>query len=163
MSTQASGAALPYFHAHDGRRGILAWILSTDHKRIGILYFVSVIFFFLTGVVLGMLMRLELIGPGRNILDPAAYNAMFTVHGIIMVFLVVIPAVPTIFGNFCLPILIGARDMSFPRLNLASWYLYVAGAIIVFASLLTAGGPVDTGWTFSVSYTHLTLPTIYSV
>ncbi len=144
--------AVPYYRSPARFRGILGWILSTNHKRIGILYLVSVLSFFFVGVVLGMLMRLELLAPGRTIMGPQTYNALFTLHGIIMVFLVVIPAVPVIFGNFFLPILIGGQDMAFPRLNLASWYLYISGAVLVFASLYTGGGPIDTGWTFYVPY-----------
>jgi len=145
-------AAVPYYRRNGRFGGILGGILSTDHKRIGILYLVSVLAFFFVGVLLGVLMRLELLAPGRTLVDPQAYNALFTLHGIIMVFLVVIPAVPVIFGNLFLPILIGAQDMAFPRLNLASWYLYIAGAVLALVSLYTGSGTVDTGWTFYVPY-----------
>ena len=151
MSLQAE-ATLPYYQDVGPRRGILAWITSTNHKRIGILYLVAITVFFFAGVTLGELLRLELIAPGQTIMGPQAYNTMFTVHGIIMIFLVVIPAIPTIFGNFFLPILVGARDMAFPRLNLATWYLYILGAVLVFVSLVTGNGPPDTGWTFYVPY-----------
>ena len=141
------------FYEHKGRYyGILAWILSTDHKRIGLLYLFSILPFFFTAVTLGFLMRLKLIAPGFNLMGPQTYNAFFTLHGIIQIFLVVIPAIPTIFGNFFLPIQIGARDMAFPRINLLSWWLYISGAILVFVSLFTGGGPIDTGWTFYAPY-----------
>jgi len=141
------------FYQYEGRyHGILAWILSTDHKRIGLLYLFTVLPFFFTAVTLGFLMRLKLIAPGFALMEPQTYNALFTLHGIIQIFLVVIPAVPTIFGNFFLPIQIGARDMAFPRINLLSWWLYISGAILVFISLFTGGGPIDTGWTFYAPY-----------
>lgn len=141
------------FYEHPGKyRGIFAWILSTDHKRIGLLYLSLILFFFSVAVFFGFLMRLKLIAPGFPLMKPQMYNAIFTLHGIIQIFLVVIPAIPAIFGNFFLPIQIGARDMAFPRINLFSWWLYLSGAIIVFFSLFTGGGPVDTGWTFYAPY-----------
>jgi cytochrome c oxidase subunit 1 len=141
------------FYQYQGRyRGIFAWILSTDHKRIGLLYFLSILLFFSVAVFFGFLMRLKLIAPGFPLMKPQMYNAIFTLHGIIQIFLVVIPAIPTIFGNFFLPIQIGGRDMAFPRVNLLSWWLYASGAIIVFLSLFTGGGPIDTGWTFYAPY-----------
>ena len=141
------------FYEQKGRyHGILAWILSTDHKRIGLLYLFSILPFFFMAVTLGFLMRLKLIAPGFNLMGPQTYNAFFTLHGVIQIFLVVIPAIPTIFGNFFLPIQIGARDMAFPRINLLSWWLYISGAILVFVSLFTGGGPIDTGWTFYAPY-----------
>jgi cytochrome c oxidase subunit 1 len=142
---------VPYF-SHKGRfPGILGWLLATDHKRIGILYLVSVLTFFSTAVVLGVLMRINMI-PGHPIMTAQQYNATFTLHGIMMVFLVVIPAVPTIFGNFFLPILIGGRDMVFPRLNLFTYYLYLLGALLALVSIFFGGGAVDTGWTFYVPF-----------
>ncbi len=141
------------FYESQGKyRGIFAWILSTDHKRIGLLYFFLILFFFSVAVFFGFLMRLKLITPGFPLMKPQMYNAIFTLHGIIQIFLVVIPAIPAIFGNFFLPIQIGARDMAFPRLNLFSWWLYAGGAVLVFLSLFTGEGPVDTGWTFYAPY-----------
>ena len=143
----------PSFYSPSGRyRGLAGWIFSTDHKRIGILYLISILFFFLTGVLFGFLMRLELIAPGPTIMQPQMYNALFTLHGVIMVFLFVIPAIPTSFGNFFLPIQIGANDVAFPRINLASWWIYSTGAVLALLSLFTGGGPIDTGWTFYVPY-----------
>ena len=115
--------------------GLLGWILSTDHKRIGILYLISLSIFFLVGVTFGFLMRLELIAPGRTIMDAQTYNSFFTLHGVIMIFLFVVPGIPAVFGNFFLPILIGAKDVSFPRINLMSWYLYVFGGLLAVISI----------------------------
>ncbi|HEX7510413.1 MAG TPA: cbb3-type cytochrome c oxidase subunit I, partial [Chitinivibrionales bacterium] len=114
-------------------------------------YLYCILSFFFLAVLIGVVMRINMI-PGCKIVSAQQYNALFTLHGIIMVFLVVIPAVPTIFGNFFLPILIGGRDMAFPRLNLFTWYLFAAGAIIVFVSVFFGGGAVDTGWTFYVPF-----------
>jgi cytochrome c oxidase subunit 1 len=132
--------------------GILAWIFSTDHKRIGLLYGTALFSFFLVGVSLGLLMRLELIAPGRTIMTAPTYNALFTVHGVIMIFLFIIPGIPAVLGNFMLPLQIGARDVSFPRVNLMSWWFYFSGGAVVLASLFTGGGAPDTGWTFYVPY-----------
>ncbi len=129
-----------------------SWIFTTDHKRIGVLYLVTVCSFFGVGVLLGLGMRLELIAPGKTIMEADTYNAFFTLHGVIMVFLFVIPGIPAIFGNFFLPIQIGAKDVFFPRLNLLSWWLYVTGALLAVIALFTGGGAPDTGWTFYVPY-----------
>jgi cytochrome c oxidase subunit 1 len=142
----------PYYSAKGRYPGLLGWLTTTNHKRIGILYLCLIGTFFAAAVVLGVLMRMALFSPGSTFVSPQTYNAMFTIHGIIMVFLVVIPGVPTIFGNFCLPMLIGANDMAFPRLNLFTWYLFLAGALIAFASVFINGGAPDTGWTFYVPF-----------
>lgn len=133
-------------------KGIRDWILSTDHKRIGILYLIALITFFAIGVTFGFLIRLELLTPGKTIVDPQTYNEFFTLHGVIMIFLFVIPGLPAVFGNFFLPIMIGARDVAFPRLNLLSWWLYVTGGILIITSIIMPGGPADTGWTFYIPY-----------
>jgi cytochrome c oxidase subunit 1 len=132
--------------------GLFGWIFSTDHKRIAILYLISILAFFFVGAAIGILMRLELIAPGKTLFEPSTYNALFTLHGVIMIFLFVIPGMPAILGNFFLPIMIGAKDVAFPRLNLLSWWIYMAGALLAVASLFTGGGPPDTGWTFYVPY-----------
>jgi cytochrome c oxidase subunit 1 len=150
--TTATGEQESYLDYRGKHRGILAWILSTDHKRIGILYMVSLFSFFLVGVCLGLAMRLELLTPGRTIMGPQSYNALFTLHGVIMIFLFIIPGIPAALGNFFLPLQIGAKDVAFPRLNLLSWYLYMAGALFAVLSLFTGGGPPDTGWTFYAPY-----------
>lgn len=144
-----------YLEEDGGRKGIFKWILSTDHKRIGLLYLYSIMTWFVIGATLGLLMKLELIAPGRTVVGPQTYNATFTVHGVIMIFLIVIPGLPAIFGNFLLPIQIGARDVAFPKLNLLSWYIYVLGSILVIASLFGNGAP-DTGWTFYAPYSFRT-------
>ena len=143
----------PNFLQVRGRfNGIFSWIFSTDHKRIGILYFTTVVAFFLVGVVLGFLMRIEQLTTGPTIIQPQTYNAMFTLHGVIMIFLFIIPGIPAIFGNFFLPIQIGAKDVAFPRLNLLSWWLYMTGAVIALVSLFIGPGFADTGWTFYAPY-----------
>ncbi len=133
-------------------KGIKSWIFSTDHKRIGILYLISMLVFFAIGVTFGFLMRLELIAPGKTIVDAQTYNSLFTLHGIIMIFLFIIPGLPAVFGNFFLPILIGAKDVAFPRLNLLSWWLFISGGLLAIISVFLPGGPSDTGWTFYIPY-----------
>jgi cytochrome c oxidase subunit 1 len=150
MAHEATSASTIPFNADPARRGIGGWLLSTDHKRIGMLYLGAITVFFIAAVVLGVLMRLSLL-PGHHLVSAQHYNVLFTLHGIIQIFLVVIPAMPTIFGNFFLPLLIGCRDMYFPRLNLFTFYLYIAGALIVFIAVIT-GGAADTGWTFYVPF-----------
>lgn len=141
-----------YLEYQGKHRGIWGWLLSTDHKRIGILYLISLITFLSVGIVFGLLMRLELLTPGKTIMDPQTYNAIFTLHGVIMIFLFVVPGLPAVFGNFFLPILIGAKDVAFPKWNLTSWYLYVIGGLLAIISILLPGGPSDTGWTFYIPY-----------
>lgn len=133
-------------------KGLFSWIFSTDHKRIGLLYLYTIMFFFLFAAVLGFLMRLELIAPGETIMDAQTYNGVFTVHGIIMIFIIVIPGLAAVFGNFFLPIMIGARDVAFPKLNLLSWWIFVAGGILAILSQFIGGNSPDTGWTFYVPY-----------
>ncbi len=132
--------------------GIRAWIFSTDHKRIGLLYFWCIAGFFILGAMLGVLIRLELIAPGKTIMGAQTYNAAFTLHGVTMIFLFILPSIPAAFGNLIMPIQIGARDVAFPRLNLFSWWLYIGGALLAVTSLFTGGGAPDTGWTFYVPY-----------
>jgi cytochrome c oxidase subunit 1 len=140
------------FYQEKGKyKGILAWLMSTDHKRIGIMYGLALLSFFAIGVSAGLLMRLSLIAPGK-ILTAQIYNEVFTLHGIIMIFLFVIPGVPVVFGNFFLPLLIGARDVAFPRINRLALWLYLAGAGFIFLSLSLHGRPPDTGWTFYAPY-----------
>lgn len=141
-----------YLEYKGKHKGLFAWILSTDHKRIAILYLASLIVFFLVAVTFGVLMRLEMLTIGKTIVDPETYNALFTLHGVIMIFLFIIPGIPAVFGNFFLPIMLGAKDVSFPRINLLSWYFYIFGAFLVLVSLFFGGGPIDTGWTFYVPY-----------
>jgi cytochrome c oxidase subunit 1 len=144
------------FWTDTGKTGISAWIFSTDHKRIGFLYFYSVFTFFLIAVTLGLLLRIELMAPGRTIVGPQTYNALFTVHGVLMIFLFILPGFPGAFGNLIMPIQIGAGDVAFPRLNLLSWWIYISGAATIITSLFTGGGPPDTGWTFYVPFSART-------
>jgi cytochrome c oxidase subunit 1 len=154
MTEEASSIHTPVnFYQEESRHsGILAWILSTNHKRVGLLYLTSMFSFFLVGVLLGVVMRLEHLAPGETILTAQGYNAVFTLHGVIMIFLFIIPGLPAVFGNFFLPILIGARDVAFPRLNLLSWWIFMTGAVFAVLALFTGGGPPDTGWTFYAPY-----------
>lgn len=133
-------------------KGLLGWILSVDHKRIGLLYLFTMLAFFFVAVGFGFLIRLELISPGKTFIDAQTYNQFFTLHGIIMIFLFIIPGLPAVFGNFFLPIMIGAKDVIFPRLNLLSWYLFIIGGLVAVAAWLLPGGSADTGWTFYVPY-----------
>lgn len=142
----------PYYSEKSAYSGILSWIFSTDHKRIGILYMIAVLSFFLVGMSLGLLIRLELIAPGATVITAPTYNTVFTLHGVIMVFLFIIPGIPAIFGNFIMPIQIGAEDVAFPRLNLLSWWLYMLGALILVLALFTGDRAPDTGWTFYAPY-----------
>ncbi len=138
------------------RTGLLDWLTSTDHKRIGLMYMYTILTFFFVGVVLGLTMRVELFRPGETIMGPQAYNGVFTLHGIIMIFMVVIPGLSAIFGNILMPIMIGAEDVAFPKLNLMSWYIFVIGAILAVLSQFTGDGPPDTGWTFYAPYSTQT-------
>ncbi|RMH57676.1 MAG: cytochrome c oxidase subunit I [Candidatus Hydrogenedentota bacterium] len=134
-----------------GRPGIRGWIFSTDHKRIGLLYLTSMLTFFTVGVCLGLTMRLQLMFPGHSIVPAHVYNSLYTLHGVIMIFLFVIPGLPAVFGNFMLPLMLGAEDVAFPRINLLSWWLFVTGAGLALLTIFFGGLP-DTGWTFYAPY-----------
>ncbi len=129
---------------------IQSWLLTTDHKRIAILYVVSITLFFVLGGVYAMLIRLELMTPAADVMTGDAYNRAFTMHGIIMIFFFLVPSIPAVFGNFLLPLMLGARDLAFPRLNLASWYVYTIAGLFTIAVIALGG--VDTGWTFYTPY-----------
>jgi cytochrome c oxidase subunit I len=130
-----------------------SWLTSTDHKRIAILYAIAITAFFFIGGAAATMIRLELATPAGDLVSDDGYNKLFTAHGVIMVWLFLIPSIPSVVGNFVLPLMIGARDLAFPRLNLASWYLYIAGGAIILASLVLGG--VDTGWTFYTPYSTM--------
>ncbi|WP_435007007.1 cytochrome c oxidase subunit I [Tundrisphaera lichenicola] len=132
---------------------VRSWLLTTDHKRIGILYMISITFFFFIGGAAATLMRLELLTPEGDLMRSDLYNRMFTLHGIVMVFFFMVPSIPAVLGNFLLPIMIGARDLAFPRLNLLSWYVYITGGLFTIAAILWGG--VDTGWTFYTPYSSM--------
>lgn len=131
-------------------KGLRSWLLTVDHKRIGLMYLIFILTSFLLGGLFAMAVRLELYAPGADFMSADTYNKFFTMHGIVMVFLFIIPSIPASLGNFVLPLMLGAKDVAFPRLNLASWYIYVAGAIIALGGLFMGG--VDTGWTFYTPY-----------
>src|SRR3984957_9696856 len=130
--------------------GVVSWLLTKDHKRIAILYLISVTAMFLLGGLAISIVRLHLMTPQGALVSADTYNRLFTMHGVIMVFFFLVPVAPAVLGNFCLPLMIGAKDLAFPRINLLSWYLYVIGGAWTLYAMLTEG--VDTGWTFYAPY-----------
>ncbi len=149
----AHGHEEPDFFADPAHQGWRSWAFTLDHKRIGLMYLVGVMSAFFAGGIMAVLVRTELATPGRTIMDPDTYNRIFTLHGALMVFLFIIPSVPAALGNFFLPLMLGAKDVSFPRLNLMSFYIYVLGAIFGLYSIVT--NAVDTGWTFYTPYSSV--------
>src|SRR5882757_3523409 len=135
-------------------RGIMSWVYTLDHKRIGVMYLVAVLLAFMMGGFFALAVRLELFTRGRTIMDADQYNRAFTMHGVVMVFLFIIPSIPAALGNFILPIQLGAKDVAFPRLNLMSYYIYAFGACFAVYSMID--GAVDTGWTFYTPYSTTT-------
>ena len=135
---------------------IKSWLLTTDHKRIAVLYLISVTAMFALGGLMAVGIRLELLTPAGDFFKADTYNRLFTAHGVLMIFFFLIPGIPAVLGNFMLPIMVGARDLAFPRINLASWYLYIIGATFALSAMVRGG--VDTGWTFytpfSTSYSN---------
>ena len=150
----AHGAADPNENYITCERGLKSWLITLDHKRIGVMYLISVLTAFLIGGVFALLVRTELFTRGKTLMDADTYNRMFTLHGVVMVFLFIIPSVPAALGNFILPIQLGAKDVAFPRLNLWSFYIYVFGACFAVYSMVA--GAVDTGWTFYTPYSTTT-------
>jgi cytochrome c oxidase subunit 1 len=154
MSTAV--ADLPEVPAESGvnylnaKYGIKSWLLTTDHKRIALLYLTSITFMFFVGGLFAVLMRIHLIEPQGALVQPETYNKLFSMHGIVMVFFFLVPSIPATLGNFLVPMMIGARDLAFPRLNLLSWYIYIIGASFTLYAIITGG--VDTGWTFYTPY-----------
>src|ERR671934_457482 len=140
-------ATLNYLNS---RHGLASWLLTKDHKRIALLYLVSITAFFAIGGFFAMLVRLELLTPAGDLLASETYNKMFTMHGVVMVFFFLIPSIPATLGNFLIPIMIGAKDLAFPRINLLSWYIYILGGVFTLVAALSGG--VDTGWTFYTPY-----------
>jgi cytochrome c oxidase subunit 1 len=145
----------------DAKKGIGSWMLTLDHKRIGLMYLTMVSIAFFVGGIFALLVRLELFSRGKTIVDAETYNRFFTLHGAVMVFLFIIPSVPAALGNFFLPIMIGAKDVAFPRVNLLSFYIYLAGLAIILLSLVL--GAVDTGWTFYTPYSVQTVNSVISM
>ena len=141
---------------------IKSWLFTVDHKRIGLMYLFAIMFFFAVGGFLALMMRLELLTPaGGDILDKNTYNVFYTLHGAIMIFMFIIPSVPAAMGNLIMPIMLGTKDVAFPRLNLASWYVYVVGSSIGIFSIVSGG--VDTGWTFYTPYSSSTDTAVISM
>ena len=156
MSTKTSTVyEIPREHYLNSTYGIRSWLLTTDHKRIAILYLLSVTFFFFVGGIFATMIRIHLLTPAGLLVTPETYNKLFTMHGVAMIFFFLIPSIPAVLGNFLIPLMIGAKDLAFPKVNLLSWYVYVVGGCFVLYSFATGG--LDTGWTF---YTPLS--SIYS-
>ncbi|HXN46603.1 MAG TPA: cytochrome c oxidase subunit I [Bryobacteraceae bacterium] len=132
---------------------VKSWLLTTDHKRIALLYLVSITLMFVLGGIFAMLIRIELITPQGDLLSSDSYNRAFSMHGIIMIFFFLVPSIPATLGNFLVPMMVGARDLAFPRINLLSWYLYIAAATVMLYVMVTGG--VDTGWTFYAPFSSL--------
>lgn len=142
--TQAT--AFPRVHYLNASYGWKSWLFTTDHKRIAWLYLAAITFFFFVGGAAATLMRLNLIEPQGSLIEPSTYNRLFTLHGLIMIFFFLAPSIPAVLGNFLIPLMIGAKDVAFPRLNLLSWYIFMAGGTVFLYSVMAGG--VDTGWTF---------------
>jgi cytochrome c oxidase subunit 1 len=153
-------AEAPPSYLHAGG-GISGWLLTRDHKRIAVMFYVLILAMLLLGGVFALLLRTELLSPDALVMSADTYNRMFTLHGVVMVFLFMLPAIPSVFGNFLLPLMIGAKDLAFPRLNLLSLYVYAAGALIVLAA--TIWGGADTGWTFYPPYSTTTESSVLPV
>src|SRR5918912_716846 len=139
-----------YLNVDHGRK---SWLFTTDHKRIAILYLISITAMFFVGGFFAVLMRLELMTPRGDLVESDTYNKLFTMHGVVMIFFFLIPSIPAVLGNFLVPLMIGARDLAFPRLNLLSWYIYILGGLFTFATLVFGG--VDTGWTFYTPFSTM--------
>jgi len=155
----------PRHYLNDGY-GIKSWLLTRDHKRIALLYLAAVTLFFFVGGAMAVLIRLELATPAGDLVSDETYNKLFTMHGVMMVFFFLIPAIPAVLGNFLVPIMIGAKDLAFPKLNLLSWYIYIVGGLFTLYALVIGG--VDTGWTFyapfsTVSSTTNVIPTALGI
>ncbi|HWW92589.1 MAG TPA: cbb3-type cytochrome c oxidase subunit I, partial [Vicinamibacteria bacterium] len=143
-------AALPKTHYLNADYGWKSWLFTTDHKRIAILYLVSITFMFFLGGAYAVVIRLNLLEPTGSLVSAETYNKLFTAHGVIMIFFFLIPSIPATLGNFLIPLMIGAKDLAFPRLNLLSWYVYIVGAVFTLYALVAGG--LDTGWTFYTPY-----------
>jgi len=146
MTTATLTPIMPQKHYLNDNYGIRSWLLTKDHKRIAILYLISITFFFFLGGLFATLIRLQLLTPNGALFQADTYNKLFTMHGVNMVFFFLVPSVPAVLGNFILPLMVGAKDLAFPKINLLSWYVYVIGAFFSLAAMVSGG--VDTGWTF---------------
>ncbi len=146
---------------YQAARGLSSWLFTLDHKRIGLMYLGFVLLAFLLGGIFALLVRTELLSPGQTIVDANTYNRLFTLHGAVMVFMVIIPSIPASLGNIILPLQLGAKDVAFPRINLLSFYLYMTGAVFALYSMIS--GAVDTGWTFYTPYSSTTQTSVISM
>src|SRR5262245_43402174 len=144
LSPQPAAQQLPKEHYLNATYGLRSWLLTTDHKRIALLYLISVTFFFFVGGIFASLIRVHLLTPGGYLVTPETYNKLFTMHGVAMIFFFLIPSIPAVLGNFLIPIMIGAKDLAFPKINLLSWYIYLVGGAFVLY-LFVSGGLVR-GW-----------------
>jgi cytochrome c oxidase subunit 1 len=151
MSTQL--AIFTREHYLNVSYGWKSWLFTRDHKRIALLFLMTITFFFFLGGAFATMVRLELMTPQGDLFQAQTYNKLFSMHGIVMIFLFLIPSIPSVLGNFLVPIMIGARDLAFPRLNLLSWYLLVIGGVFTLWAIVAGG--VDTGWTFYTPYSSL--------
>jgi len=145
-----TAAAQEREHYLNASYGLKSWLLTKDHKRIGLLYLATITLFFFIGGAFATLIRVELLTPQGDLVSSETYNKLFTMHGVMMIFFFLIPSIPAVLGNFFLPMMIGARDLAFPKLNLLSWYLLVVGGLFSLYAMLAGG--VDTGWTFYTPY-----------
>ena len=145
-ATQPITRVMPARHYLNDNYGIRSWLLTKDHKRIAVLYLISITFFFFIGGIFASLIRLHLLTPGGELFSADVYNKLFTMHGVNMIFFFLIPSVPAVLGNFVLPIMVGAKDLAFPKINLGSWYIFIGGALFSLVAMVMGG--VDTGWTF---------------
>ncbi|HWX53979.1 MAG TPA: cytochrome c oxidase subunit I [Verrucomicrobiae bacterium] len=144
--SSANENVMPEKHYLNDNYGIRSWLLTKDHKRIAVLYLLTITFFFFLGGLFASLIRLELLTPQGDLFQSDTYNKLFTEHGVNMIFFFLIPSVPAVLGNFLVPLMVGAKDLAFPKINLASWYIFIVGAGFALAALVSGG--VDTGWTF---------------
>src|ERR1700694_4201659 len=146
LTAPLPGHKMPHEDYLTADSAIRSWLLTTDHKRIALLYLGSVSFFFFIGGLFATMIRIHLLTPNGALVTPETYNKLFTMHGVAMVFFFLIPSSPAVLGNFLIPLMIGAKDLAFPKINLLSWYIYVIGGCFVLYSFSTGG--LDTGWTF---------------
>jgi cytochrome c oxidase subunit 1 len=146
-TAQVQPLTLPEKNYLNSENGLKSWLLTQDHKRIALLYLFTTIFFFAIGGTAAAIIRLELLTPAGDLVSSDTYNKLFSIHGIIMVFFFLVPIAPAVLGNFLIPLMIGAKDVALPRINLFSWYLFVIGGSVELYMMITGG--VDTGWTFT--------------
>jgi cytochrome c oxidase subunit 1 len=155
--TVAAQARSPRRHYLNVNYGVRSWLFTVDHKRIALLYLVSITLFFFLGGAAAVMFRLELLTPQADLFEAETYNKLFTLHGLVMIFFFLIPSIPAVLGNFLVPLMIGARDLAFPKLNLLSWYVFIIGGLFTLMAAIMGG--VDTGWTFYTPYSSVSSQT----